>query len=67
MISKTRNLYTSKKRKNYDQWVHMVSGKCRPEDPNTLCGKTARRISSTTDKSRATCKRCLEIMKESDK
>jgi hypothetical protein len=64
MISKMPSLYAPKKRKNYDQWVHMVSGKCRPEDPNTLCGKTAGRISSTTDKSKVTCKRCLEIIGE---
>lgn len=64
MIKRVNNYYTSRKRKNYNQWIHMVSGKCRPEDPNTLCGKTARRILSTTDKSKVTCKRCLEIIEQ---
>lgn len=64
MIKRVCNYYTMKKRKNYNQWIHMISGKCRPEDPNTLCGKTAVRISSTTDKSKVTCKRCLEIIEK---
>jgi len=52
-----------KKRKNYDRWIHYSSFKNKPELPNTLCGKTARRIEYTCDQNNVTCKRCLELMK----
>jgi len=62
-----RSIYTGRKlsdKGNYTHWLHYR--KSWPEvghhDP-TPCGKTARRIHSTSDKNRVTCPRCLEVLK----
>jgi len=59
-----------KERKNYNQWIHanIVLDKSpiskMQQGVTTLCGKTARRIISTTDVEEVTCLRCKKIIDE---
>ncbi len=60
-----------KKRKNYNKWVHFrhhefdldIPGFAE-DSPTTICGKTALRMISTSDKNKVTCPRCLEKLKD---
>lgn len=45
-------------------WIHYYSFKNKPDLPNTLCRKTAKRIEYTIYKNKVTCKRCLFLMED---
>ncbi len=58
------------KKLNKRQWVHYSFGGYVPmlernnKGETTICGKTARRIRAYHDKSKVTCPRCIEKLKE---